>query len=302
MGFLLGLAVGLFVATFALLWAAFNMGAGLVAYCLLGISAVIVLFLVFAVLDRVVEQLKREDPDAVSKWFRLDWQYVLRAGRLPAVKPVAVVLVAFPVLGDLTSSIDETTPGFWFIWLGGVASLLAFVLTWLRCPSSVREYETFKDFEDMGHSHRWIGWLFRNHQHDYVDREDILKETLEKKLAFRELDVCNPSALAQAFEKVKLNGPQPGPAIVKPINLDRDLFVGFWLAGEPYVIPLQEEDPKINEKIKELFWIISTDLLGSRPLSRYLIWTLYAITVSLFVIALVMNLAKPLGGLQRLFG
>src|SRR5262249_19076408 len=102
---------------------------------LLGISGILILALVFAVLDRAVEQLERENPGSVSKWFRLDWQDVLRAGRLPVVKPVAVVLVAFPVLGDLTSRIDQTTPGFEFIWLGGATSLIAFGLTWLRCPS-----------------------------------------------------------------------------------------------------------------------------------------------------------------------
>ena len=302
MGFLLGLAVGLFVATFALLWAAFSMGASLVAYWLLGISGILILSLVFAVLDRIVERFQRDNPGSVSGWFRLDWQYVLRAGRLPAVKPVAVILVAFPVLGDLTSKIDQTTPGFTFIWLGGVTSLIAFGLTWLRCPSSVREYQSFKDFDDVGHSHRWIGWLFRNHEHDYVDRAHILKETIEKKLAVREADVCIPSALGEAFEQVKRKDQDAGPAIVQPINIDRDLFIGFWLEGQPYVIPLQEDDPKIKEKLKELFWIIQSDLLKSRPLSRYLIWGLYATTLALFLIALGMNLAKPVGGLQSLFG
>jgi hypothetical protein len=302
MAFLLGLAVGLFVATVAFLAAAVTWRANPVTWWLLGGSGVIIFALIFATLDRVVERMRLDYPRAVSKWFRLDWQYILRAGRLPAIKPVVVVLVAFPVLGGLTSTINLTTPGFKFIWLGGVTSLMAFALTWLRCPSSIREYETFKAFDDVGHSHRWIGWLFRTHEGDYIDLATILREVIDKKLTVRELDICVPSPLADACAKMQGSGSASGPAVLEPVNVDRDLYVGFRLEGQLHIIPLQEDDPKISEKIKELFWIISTNLLGSRPLSRYFIWSLYAITLVLFAVALVINVATPMGGLQELFG
>jgi hypothetical protein len=60
-------------------------------------------------------------PQPVSKWFYLDWQYVLRAGRLPIVKPIAVLLVAFPAFSDLTAQFTADTPGFSLIWLGSIA-------------------------------------------------------------------------------------------------------------------------------------------------------------------------------------
>ena len=89
-------------------------------------------------------------------------------------------------------------------------------------------------------------------------------------------------------------GDEAATEILPPKNVDRDLFVGLWLDRSPHVVALQEDDPKLELKVKELYWIMASNLLKCRPVSRYAVWGLYSSTIVLFAIALVMNLLNPI--------
>jgi hypothetical protein len=130
--------------------------------------------------------LKRPVP--VSAWFRFDWHYVLAAGRLPAVKPVVFVLALMPILKDLPTVIPKEVATFaplnlatfWLLWGASVSSLIAFAITRVRCPSFVREYEKFDDYDKVGHSHRWIAWQFYLNRNDFSDFGRIVHELVDK--------------------------------------------------------------------------------------------------------------------------
>jgi hypothetical protein len=60
--------------------------------------------------------------------------------------------------------------------------------------------------------------------------------------------------------------------------------------GERYVLPLQEDDPKLAEKEKELFWILYTQAAKERPYARGAYWLLVAIAAVLLLINVVKNI------------
>jgi len=230
----------------------------------------------------------------VSEWFRLDWQYILKTGRLPGLKPAAFVLAAMPAVTDIFKIVHLGTIGFWLIWGAGIASLLALAVTQLRCPALVREYRNFNDYNKVGHAHRWIIWLFYLNRKDYNNAGAVIRETVTKGLTFRADALLTNSEFAAC--PIMLS-PTSVVSMLAPVNLNRDLYIGIWVDGCRYVLALQENDPKIAIKTKELFWIINTNLFSSRKRSRIAIWFLYIISLALFVVALIINLAKPLGGL-----
>ena len=120
-----------------------------------------------------------------------------------------------------------------FIWLGSIASLLAFVFAWIRCPPLIREYKSYKDYEDVGHTHRWIGWLFYLHRERLVDDADVYRETIKERLALPESSACDPSALYDVFQAMKRTAPPSTPTVLPPTKINRDLYVGLWMEGQP---------------------------------------------------------------------
>jgi hypothetical protein len=231
----------------------------------------------------------------VSKWFRFDWQYILKTGRLPAFKPVTFILAGMPMVVEIARIVSINTTGFWLLWCASIASLLAFAVTFVRCPAFVREYERFDDYEEYGHSHRWIGWLFYNNYSVYSKPENVVREAVEKGLTVRADAVLSASEFAVSPIISADSKPEKGIAILKPTVANRDLYIGLWIDGLRHVMALQEEDPKIRENTKELFWLMFTDLTSSRLYARIVVWSLYGIAFVLSAIALLMNVAKPFG-------
>jgi hypothetical protein len=224
------------------------------------------------------------------------WQYILSTGRLPAFKPVAVVLAAAPMVANVAIVAPLSTPGFWFIWCGSVTSLLAFFFTWWRCPPFIKDYENFDIYQKKGHTIRWILWTFQRTfaDADQVRLTKLLHETVEKGISYR-YDAARDStvyALTPLMEKP----PGPDAEVFAPVNENRDLYVPFQLNSRYHVMTIQEDDPKATVKERELFWIICSNLLSSRPYSRLLVWLLYAVTAGFFVAALLINMSKPILG------
>ncbi|TDW31884.1 hypothetical protein EV128_108211 [Rhizobium azibense] len=221
------------------------------------------------------------------------WQHILSTGRLPAFKPVAIVLAAAPLVANVAIVAPLSTPGFWFIWSGSVMSLLAFAVTWVRCPAFIRNNENYDVYQKKGHSPRWILWEFYN---NFVDQPEamkrLLKESIEKGISFAASSVQDP--LIYGAAPITIPPENIEAAMAKPVNANRDLYLPFWIGGERFVMSIQEDDPKATAKERELFWIISSNLLSSRPVSRFVNWLLYAVTAGLFVTALLINMAQPI--------
>jgi hypothetical protein len=232
-----------------------------------------------------------ERPKPVSSWYWLDWQYVLSTGRLPAFKPVAVVLTAMPLLNELTSVIPIKTNSFWLIWVASVSSLFAFATTYIFCPRFVREYERYDDYAKVGHSHRWIGWLLYNNRCLFKNRQRLFEELIEKQIALRASALLDPDECYACPAIFPTSGPL---TLMQPVNANRDLFIGMRLNGDRYVIPLQEADPNLSAREKELFWIIYTNLTSTRKPARLFVWFLFATSGVLLTIALLRNVAQPI--------
>jgi hypothetical protein len=91
--------------------------------------------------------------------------------------------------------------------------------------------------------------------------------------------------------------PEVDMSVLHPINANRDLYIGIWIDGCRYVMTLQEDDPKLVEKVRELFWIMITNLLSSRKSSRIFVWLLYTLSFALLGAALLRNVAEPIQSL-----
>jgi hypothetical protein len=221
-------------------------------------------------------------------WF--DWQYVLKTGRLPAFKPVAIVITAAPLIGNINQVVSISTTGFWIMWSASVASLAAFGLSSYFCPRFIREYETYEQYNSVGHSHRWLVWLFHENLRLFPDPAKVLRETVDKRLSFP----AGPLHQEGIIDATPVMPTSPiDESALKPVNANRDLYMGFWLDGQRYVLAIQEADPEHDAKARELFWIISAALLKSRPVPRFIVWSLYVLTAGLLLYTLGNSLISP---------
>lgn len=236
----------------------------------------------------------RFTPKPVSKWFLLDWQFILATGRMPVLKPAAVVISALPIVTDIAQVIPISTTGFWLFWVASILSLCSVALTYIFCPKFIRDYEDFKAFNEMGHTHRWIVWLFHTNLDTYDDRKHVVRETIDKALTLKTDEYLAPAIYAVCPVCFSYRPASDDPFVSQPVNIHRDIYVPMWVDRERYVLALQETDPQLETKIKELFWIIFTDLTKKAPLARHVIWGLYAIILVLTIAALAINVAKPL--------
>lgn len=229
----------------------------------------------------------------VSKWFVLDWQFILATGRFPVFKPAAAVITALPFVTDVARVVPITTTGFWLFWTASVLSLVTFGLTHVFCPDFVRKYEDYAAFEKMGHTHRWMLWLLQLNEGNFISKDYVIRETVEKGLtrpvtALFKKRSAMPNAIN--FGAIPSNS---SVVIGKPANVSRDLYVPLWIDGSQYLLTFLEDDPKLDLKTKELFWIIYSDLTKSGPVIRRIIWFLYATIFLLTVVGIGLHVASP---------
>ncbi|MCR6672720.1 hypothetical protein [Devosia ginsengisoli] len=230
----------------------------------------------------------QKPPKPVSRWYFFDWQYVLKIGRLPILKPAALVITAAPLVGNIGQVAAISTTGFWYMWWASVLSLAAFGITKISCPRIVQEYETYEDYEKRGHSHRFLVWLFHHNLNQFPTPDAQLREVVAKQVA-TSCDAADGPAAVPVMPPASTDGKLTFP----PVNANRDLYLGFWRNGRRYVLTLEEGDPKLPEKSKELFWIISSALLSSKPILRKIVWLLYGASLALSLWSLWLNLIRP---------
>lgn len=241
--------------------------------------------------------------NGVSKNFRADWNFAISVSRITSVASIATIFSLAAIVTDFQK----------FQKLGNVAVVcfaaaiglyvVAFAIIKFRAPPFLQDNPNYKAFEDQKHSHRWILWLFYESISTYSGGASILHESIEKKLS---LDISQLTGLPSNFsgESVKKSfdntaGAQGSNIITleafKPQNHERDLYMFFTVAGpgaasiKQYFLPIKEDDPELDAKMRELFWIIFTEAAKTNPVSKFFAWgALYvsmAFTIGFFLAA-----------------
>lgn len=233
----------------------------------------------------------------VSEWFLLDWQFILATGRFPVFKPAAVVISTLPLISDVARVVPIATTGFWLFWLASVLSLITFAVTHVFCPDFIRRYEDYSAFDKMGHTHRWIGWLFYLNLKNFSNRDYVVRETLAKGITepVTELSKTNNSISKVEFSESVSNS---DTSVGVPANIHRDLYLPIWIDGSKHVLGLFENDPKLAAKVKELFWIMYSDLAKKNVTARQVIWLLYAAILSLTIVGIGLHVSSPIWSQQ----
>ena len=224
-------------------------------------------------------------PRAVSRYFRFDWNYAVQVVRVPTLRWAAQIIVSAPIITQFTSLFNFHKSQVGLIWVAAALFVAGYILLLIRMPLFLREYPSFKVFLERGNAHRWVVWTFEQNSGAFRDRANALSETIDKGLSFRADDVVagwevfavSPIFAAPNNESLKL---------LEPVNLNNDLYMPFYRDGQRYVLPIQESDPNLAKREKELFWIIYTALASSRPVSRFFVWLLFVLSALLFAIAI----------------
>lgn len=64
------------------------------------------------------------------------------------------------VVGDWSLDIRPSLPFSWTaLWIASLAYTAALAMFTWRCPQFVRKYPTYKHYQEVGHSPRWLVWL-----------------------------------------------------------------------------------------------------------------------------------------------
>lgn len=210
-------------------------------------------------------------PKPVSNWFRFDWNYTLRIIKIQYFRWLAQIAISTPLLAPVLPMLDFQRPQVQLLWGGGASFLIGYMLLKWRAPPLLREYSSYKEFEDRGHAHRWIVWLLQEHVPFFDDPLQVMRETIDKGLSVATRTLGVPPG-AYAVAPIFPAPAAPGLVIFRPINLNNDIYLPFHLDGERYVLPVQEADPHVKDREKELFWVIYTECASSRRVSRALVW------------------------------
>lgn len=231
-------------------------------------------------------------PPKVSQFYNRDWQFAAKLIQAPMLRTAAVTISLAPFVLGMFGVLQLTPLGlsipqaFWFIWLSAVSYGVGWLIFTLSCPDIIKRYKNYKEYKEEEHSHRWVIWLFYYSVQQAPKWEAIINECVAKKVATEEDDA----------DLAKVGGFIPGPAgvveLLRPVNVDRDLYIPVRNDGKRVVISLQETDPSLGNKEKELFWILFTHLTKSNPLRRWLVWTAIYTSFALTALPIAINIWK----------
>lgn len=232
----------------------------------------------------------------VSKLFRFDWNKIIAIAGTPALRPASVVIAVMPMLQDLSGSLNIDLQNAWFLWIASLLFLGALALIKFCGPSLIVDYPHYEAFKEHGHSHRWMLWLYTHALPNVPRPVHLLDEAIAKDLAYPIDDSCfDPVREAIGSMPARRYPNAAAEVVSKPAQVNRDIYLKFWSAADAYILPLEEDDSKLEQKVKELFWITYTDFASSKPKVRCLIWLLYGVGASLSAAAIFNNLLKVVG-------
>jgi hypothetical protein len=243
--------------------------------------------------------------EGVAKNFRFDWQFLIAASRINSALSLATLFSLIAILTKFADLINLGTPALICFIVAAAGYALAIVIIKTRAPKILQEYPDYKSYDDQKHSHRWILWQFYHGVQTLKNGAKLLQETIEKRLSSdittlpRSRLPLNASfggtCVTRSVTIVQRDGSSPtyDMCVHAPYNFDRDLIMGFTIKSSvdgverKYVLPIREDDPKIELKIKELFWITLTEAAKENPVSRWIAWTLIRASGLLLIIAVI---------------
>jgi hypothetical protein len=230
------------------------------------------------------------EPPKVSRHFKYDWQFAVDMSKLPLLRPASLVIGFMPLIAQASQplfgiQIVSIPLSVWLTWWSSLSFIGSWIILKFKCPSLIQAYRHYGEFKDHEHSHRWIVWLFYNTITQLSSWQSIVQETLAKGLTVRVTDRKTADEYCVCPYLVKKEGQSPPKPfsvpidasvvhVFYPVNIDRDIFVPIYCYGERLLLLLQENDPKLKEKEKELFWILYSQAAKETPFWRMAFWIL----------------------------
>lgn len=224
-------------------------------------------------------------PRAVSRYFRLDWNYAVQIVRIPTLRWAAQIIVSAPILTQFTSLLNFHNFQVALIWVAALLFLIGYGVLLARMPLFLRDNPSFKAFLERGNAHRWVLWAFYQNFDVFVDRAYVISETIDKGLSFRAND-ASPGLKTFSVSPIFAAPSDKTLTLLKPVNLNNDLYLPFYRDGQRYVLPIQQCDPNVDKREKELFWVTYTALASTRPVWRAIVWLMFALSAICFAIAI----------------
>jgi hypothetical protein len=231
---------------------------------------------------RVTQTASRVVTGAVTRRYRFDWQYAVDKARLPLISQASATIAAMPVLvnagffGNVFRT--PTSPSLWLAWASAMLFLAAYAVVSVRCPRFIQEYRDFGEYTKRDHSHRWVVWEFYNNIERLRGWQDLIAECEIKGIAdaFASLAPEEQAAIGPSFTA----NAKPGVRLIMPVNYKRNIYLPVERGAERIVIYLREDDPDLDKKVKEAFWILYSQAVKERPVSRFLFWLLWYLFVA----------------------
>jgi hypothetical protein len=233
-------------------------------------------------------------PEPVSPYFWLDWNYALKVARLPALRPASIIISLMPVLTSVMDWLSVNIANAWLLWTASIFFLAGYAILKLRAPRFIQEYQFYSQYVGCGHSHRWIVWQFHLNLHSLSRWQHVVRETREKLLSLPcdgtyDFKVCR---LCPVFSSSRAQPIQVAP----PIQVARDIYLPIRVGDEKLVLPMQESDPDLNLKQKELFWVLLVQCAKERPIARTLVWLCFGASAALYVLTVINNIVRAATG------
>ena len=229
----------------------------------------------------------------VSRFFRFDWNFAHRIAKTPALEPASLLISLMPIIRHIRL-IYPYVSSIWVLWSASVFFLLATFILKIRTPPFIQEYQNYAQFESQGHSHRWIVWEFYNKLDSLSDPDYVVRETKAKLITLPcsdlvDLDVCRVFPIFGA--------PSGRPVeVAKPLQVGRDIYVPIRIDNQKFVLAMQEGDPCLGQKQKELFWILLSQFAKERRVWRAIVWILFGISALLYVTTVASNVLRVIVG------
>ncbi|SIO07309.1 hypothetical protein [Algoriphagus halophilus] len=230
----------------------------------------------------------------VNKDYRKDWQFAMDVMKNPIVKPATSVIFIVPILLSILNKeiLDGIQLPFqlpltlWLSWISAILYLIALIIYRVYCPKFVQEYRDFGQFSKRKHSHRWIVWEFYYNIIKYETWE-LLRESFDKNISIEaegEEGKEYFTSKAKNNETIDIGIPKvKGRNVLLPFKLEDNKI---------YLLKISEDDIKLNEKEKELFWILYTSLTKQNNTARNWFWIVIFFMIFSVSLIVICNIAK----------
>jgi hypothetical protein len=242
----------------------------------------------------------------VKQHFHYDWNFAIAASRVNSLPAIGVAISLSALVLNLEKSVELGDCVFNLIWLAIVLYLVAVVIIKSRAPRILQEYPSFKSYLDFGHSHRWALWSLHFNMLNLSDGARLGREAVAKGLtittpsqAYVMLPTAEIFGGTPKYREAKKKKKDARPEIVaiyQPYNVGRDLYLGLQIDGQRYVVTIEESDPSLDAKIKEMFWMIVSEAGDTNPVSKGFAWGLLSLALLSFSSAIAVSLINVAPG------